>query len=215
MFYADRRPMGRLFYWLLVVMVAGSGLTASGAGRVPQNGPASTTVADAVAVNVPSQNAAFSAIVRRVSIDMVNPACDRGMYTIEFANDLAIASARQEQSSTTPVPLQDVPLRFSTTQVETYYLADLTNAQITEVTSTTVQVDAGTAPGIGFGIEVRAHDYGWGAANDRNLLGRSSSQAFSLPRLGRTQNYFLRLYDASSPPRYSRYAAALHVDYPL
>jgi len=63
--------------------------------------------------------------------------------------------------------------------------------------------------------EVRAHDFGWGVANDRNLLGRFNTQTFSLPRLARTQNYFLRLYDASSPPRYSRYAAALHVDYPL
>jgi len=63
--------------------------------------------------------------------------------------------------------------------------------------------------------EVRAHDFGWGVANDRNLLGRFTAQTFSLPRLARTQNYFLRLYDSSSPPRYSRYSAALHVDYPL
>ncbi|MCU1303044.1 MAG: glycoside hydrolase family protein [Candidatus Sulfotelmatobacter sp.] len=76
-----------------------------------------------------------------------------------------------------------------------------------------------TAPGPGdikiYNSEVRAHDYGWGQANDRNLLGRFSTQAFSLPRLARTQNYFLRLYDGSSPPRYSRHSAALHVDYPL
>jgi hypothetical protein len=58
--------------------------------------------------------------------------------------------------------------------------------------------------------EARAHDYGWGAANDRNLLGRFGTQAFTLPRFVRTQNYFLQLYDASSPPRYSRYTAALH-----
>jgi hypothetical protein len=64
-------------------------------------------------------------------------------------------------------------------------------------------------------IEVRANDYGWGQANDRNLLGRFSTQTFNLPRLARTQNYFLRLYDSSSPPKYSRYSAALHVDYPL
>jgi len=63
--------------------------------------------------------------------------------------------------------------------------------------------------------EVRAHDLGFGVANDRNLLGRCTTQTFSLPRMARTQNYFLRLYDSSSPPRYSRYAAALHVDYPL
>lgn len=64
-------------------------------------------------------------------------------------------------------------------------------------------------------LEVRENDYGWGQANDRNLLGRFSTEAFSLPRLARTQNYFLRLYDSSSPPRYSRYSAALHIDYPL
>jgi len=76
-----------------------------------------------------------------------------------------------------------------------------------------------SAPGPGdikiYNAEVRQSDYGWGQANDRNLLGRFSTQAFSLPRLARTQDYFLRFYDSSSPPRYSRYAAALHVDYPL
>lgn len=170
---------------------------------------------DALAVNVPSQNAVFTAIVRRVSIDCVDLADDRGIYTMEFANDRAAPLALQEQSSATTVPLQDMPVRLMTTQVGAYYLADLTNVQMTQVTSTTVQVDAGIAPGAGYGIEVRAHDFGWGAANDRNLLGRFSTQTFSLPRLARTQNYFLRLYDSSSPPRYSRYAAALHVDYPL
>ncbi len=50
-----------------------------------------------------------------------------------------------------------------TTQVGTYYLANLTDAQITQISSTTVQVDAGMAPQNGWGIEVRAHDYGWGA----------------------------------------------------
>ncbi len=64
-------------------------------------------------------------------------------------------------------------------------------------------------------IEVRGNDYGWGQANDRNLLGRFNTQTFSLARLAATQNYFLRLYDGSSPPKYSRYSAALHVDYPL
>jgi hypothetical protein len=112
MFYAGRRPMGRLFYWLVAAMVAGgilaSAPVAPASGVPPQSGPAMTSV-----------------------------------------------------------------------------------------------------------VEVRAHDYGWGQANDRNLLGRFNTQTFTLPRLARTQNYFLRMYDSSSPPRYSRYAAALHVDYPL
>ena len=170
---------------------------------------------DAVAVNVPSRGAVFSAIVRQVTIDVADPADDRGMYTIEFANDLAAPLAYQDAASARTIPLQDMPAQLSTGQVGAYYLANLTEAQITAVSATTVNVDAGMAPASGWGIEVRAHDYGWGAANDRNLLGRFSTQTFSLPRLARTQNYFLRLYDNSSPPRYSRYAAALHVDYPL
>jgi hypothetical protein len=99
--------------------------------------------------------------------------------------------------------------------VGSYYLANLTEAQVTAVSATTVSVDAGMAPPSGWGVEIRMHDYGWGVANDRNLLGRFSTQTFTLPRMARAQSYFLRLYDNSSPPRYSRYSAALHVDYPL
>ena len=170
---------------------------------------------DAVTVNVPSRNAVFSAIVRTVSIEVADPADDRGMYTIEFANDLAVPLALQDASSATTVSLQDMPVQLSTSQVGSYYLANLTEAQITAVSSTTVSVDAGVIPPTLGGVEVRLHDYGWGVANDRNLLGRFSTQTFSLARLARTQTYFMRLYDNSSPPRYSRYAAALHVDYPL
>ncbi|HWO27298.1 MAG TPA: hypothetical protein VNO32_00720, partial [Candidatus Acidoferrum sp.] len=50
MFDAGRRPMGRLFYCLLAVVITASGfrLPAFGAGPVPQSGPATTTVADTV-----------------------------------------------------------------------------------------------------------------------------------------------------------------------
>jgi len=170
---------------------------------------------DALAVDVASQNASFVAIVRGVSIDWIDPQDDRGMYTIEFANDSAEPLALQVGASAAGVALGSNPVQLSTSQVGSYYLADLTNAQLTQISSTTVQVDAGIAPGNNLGIEVRAHDFNWGVGNDRDLLGRFSSQTFSLPRLGRTQTYFLRLYDDSTPPRYSRYAAALHVDSPL
>jgi hypothetical protein len=170
---------------------------------------------DAVTVNVPSRGAAFTAIVRQVEIQVADPADDRGFYKIAFANDLAAPLAMQSAVTLTTVPLQDLPPVLATTQVGAYYQVNLTDAQVTVVTSTTVTVDAGMAPPSGCGIEVRAHDYGWGESNDRNLLGRFSAETFSLPRLARTQNYFLRLYDSSSPPLYSRYSAALHVDYPL
>ena len=170
---------------------------------------------DAIVVNVPSRAAAFTAIVREVEIQIADPADDRGFYTIGFANDLAMPLGIEYEASAITVALQDMPPLLETTQVGAYYQIDLTEAQITAVTSTTVQVDAGMAPSGGGGIEVRENDYGWGQANDRNLLGRFSTETFSLARLAETQDYFLRLYDASSPPKYSRYSAALHVDYPL
>jgi hypothetical protein len=99
-------------------------------------------------------------------------------------------------------------------QVGTTTLPDLTGAAITQVSSTTASIDAGTAPPNGGGFELRWSDSGWGAYNDQNLAGRFTTQTFTLPRLGRTQDYFLRQYDASNPRRYSRCSAALHVDYP-
>jgi hypothetical protein len=170
---------------------------------------------DALAVNVPSRGAVFTAIVREVEIQIADPADDRGFYTIEFANDLAEPLGIEYGASAATIGVQNLPPLLETTQIGAYYQSDLTQAQITAVTSTTVQVDAGVTPTSGLGIEVRGNDFGWGQANDRNLLGRFSTQQFSLARLARTQDYFLRLFDSSSPPKYSRYSAALHVDYPL
>jgi hypothetical protein len=170
---------------------------------------------DGVGINVPSQNAGFSAIVRTVNIQWADPAGDRGNYTIEFANDWASPLAMQDEEGAVTIPLHDLPPRLSTEQVGAYYLASLTDAQVTSISSTTVEFDVGLVLANGLGVEVRMHDYGWGPGNDRNLVGRYNTQTFSVSRMARTQNYFLRLYDSSSPPRYSRYAAALHVDYPL
>jgi hypothetical protein len=73
----------------------------------------------------------------------------------------------------------------------------------------------GQGPALTTVAEVRYTDVGWGADNNRNLVGRLTSSSFSLTRYARSQNYFLRSYDSSVPPKYSRYSAALHVDYPL
>ena len=170
---------------------------------------------DELAIDVASQNAVFTAIARSVSIDLVDPTNDRGIYAIQFANDSASPLGYREGESATIVRLQDRPPKLTATEVGAYYLPSLTGAQITQVTSTTVQVDIGVALGDGCAVEVRVHDFAWGPSNDRNLLGRFAARSFVLPRLKRTQNYFLRLYDDSSPAKYSRYSAALHVDYPL
>jgi hypothetical protein len=65
------------------------------------------------------------------------------------------------------------------------------------------------------GVEVRYTDDGWGIGYNGNLVGRFTNRSFTLTRYARSQTYFLRSYDGSGPPKYSRYSTALHVDYPL
>lgn len=75
--------------------------------------------------------------------------------------------------------------------------------------------NVGASPAGTYYVEVRNSDQGWGAGYNGNLTGRFTGSRFTLTRYARAQGYFLRSYDGSTPPKYSRYSAALHVDYPL
>ena len=167
---------------------------------------------DGLAVNVPSRMASFTAIVREVDMEIVDLAGENSRYALRFVDagdpslDFAFVTALMKQTQVlTPMDV---------TEVGNYYLADLTDAEVTNVTSTTVTIDVGFTPVAGGGIEVRYSDAGWGVDNNRNLVGRFTSRSFTLTRYARAQTYFLRSYDGSYPPKYSRYSTALHVDYP-
>lgn len=168
---------------------------------------------DALNLSIPSRAAVFSAIVNEVEITVKNWEGQHLGYKIKFANDAAKAMAFEFEKTTATTSL--VVNQQTNAQVGVSYIADLTAAQITQATSTTVSIDAGTAPVTGGGIEVRWSDAGWGPGNDRNLVGRFTTQAFTVPRLSKVQDCYLQQYDSSVPPKYSRYSAALHVDYPL
>jgi hypothetical protein len=168
---------------------------------------------DALNIAVPSRGATFPAIVNEVEIAIENLEDEHLSYKIKFANDAAKAMGFEFEASKATTSL--FVNELTNAQVGATYLADLTAAQLTQVTSTTVSVDAGVAPISSGGIEVRWSDAGWGPGNDRNLVGRFATQAFTIPRLSRVQDCYLQQYDASVPPKYSRYTAALHVDYPL
>jgi hypothetical protein len=168
---------------------------------------------DGLAVDIPSRAATFTAIVREVDVKICDFAGENSRYTLRFVDagdpslDFAFVTALVKQRQVlNPI---DVSL------VGNAYISDLTEADFTNVTSTTVTIDAGMTPIAGGGIEVRYKDIGWGADNNRNLIGRFTSSSFSLTRYARAQSYFLRSYDGSVPAKYSRYSTVLHVDYPL
>lgn len=168
---------------------------------------------DGLAVNVPSRGASFLAIVQEADLAVLDFDGETVRYTFKFVD--AGAPPLGFGFATAVVKEAQVLTPIDVTQVGATYLPDLTNAEVTNITSTTVTIDAGFTPPTGGGIEVRYSDTGWGAGNNRNLLGRFTVGSFTLPRYARAQNYFLRSYDNSSPARYSRYSTALHVDYPL
>ncbi len=164
-----------------------------------------------VQVSASSWQAQFNALVQDVAVQVLDTDADRSHYTVQFANYAAGAMTMEFNSALLPEPLTTV---FTVTGPSSLYLASLTAAQVTNLIATEVSMDAGTAPPPGGGIEVRRSDGGWGAGSNGNLAGRFPSQTFTLPRLSRVQDYYLRQYDASNPPKYSRYSMLLHIDYP-
>jgi len=168
---------------------------------------------DQISVHAPSRGADFEAVVRTVTIDVKDLEGEHCRYRIEFADEAA-KPVGFEFDTGKIIDLSNLTIETVAT-VGANFLPDLTSAQIIEVSSTTVTIDAGYTPGPGEGIEVRRSDQGWNQGNDRNLAGRFGSQVFTVTRLSRVQDYFLRRYDSSTPAKYSRYSAALHVDYPL
>jgi hypothetical protein len=162
---------------------------------------------------MPSRGSQVQAIVREVEVVVMDLAGDHSQYTIRFANDAAQPLAAEFQTALVKQSLDLVAIPRNS--VGATILPDLSAAEITQTSSTSVTIDTGTAPSNGGGFEVRWSDSGWGAAIDRNLVGRFNMRTFTVPRLARVQNYYLRQYDNSSPVKYSRYSAALHLDFPL
>jgi hypothetical protein len=165
-----------------------------------------------VAVSATSWHAQFVASVQEVDVQVLDIDADRSLYSMKFANYGATAMTMEFDSTLLAEPLSTV---FTVMEPSsTHYLPALTAAQVTSIIATEVGIDAGTAPPPGGGIEVRRSDGGWGVGSNGNLAGRFSLQNFTLPRLSRVQDYYLRQYDASNPPKYSRYSILLHIDRP-
>jgi len=165
-----------------------------------------------VQISAPSWHAQFSAWVQEVEVLVLDMDADRSLHSMKFANYAAVEMTMEFDSALLAEPLTNV---FTVTgPSSSLYLQALTAAQVTNIIATEVGIDAGTAPPPGGGIEVRRSDGGWGSGSNGNLVGRFSTQGFTLPRLSRVQDYYLRQYDASNPPRYSRYSMLVHIDYP-
>lgn len=130
-------------------------------------------------------------------------------YTIHFANDWADALAIKTSSA---VPADTWrPLQPQTSEL----LANLQTLNVLSISTSVIQVNAGATPPSGGGFEVRRRDWSFGPGTDSDLVLRSPVSNFTIPREAAMEQYYVRMYDGSTPPNYSRFSSAIIVNVPL
>jgi len=164
---------------------------------------------DLLAITATSANMSANLVVRSVQIDVSCSSPQMNKYTIQFANDWADALAIKT-SSTVPV---DTWLPQQPQTVEP--LANLLTLSASSITANEIQVNAGATPPSGGGFEVRRRDWSFGPGTDSDLVLRSPVSNFIIPREAAMEQYYVRMYDGSTPPNYSRFSSAIFVNVPL
>jgi hypothetical protein len=179
------------------------------AGEYVAVNPADVWPGDVLGITANGQT--INVVVRKVAIVDGNAYPELLSYRIAFANDWAdslgmtLSEAIASDAFLPPAPLLAAGA----------VLANLQQLTVTSATTTTLQLDAGADPPAGGGFEVRLRDWAFGPNVDQNLVLRSAVRNFSIPRSAQVERYFVRMYDASVPPLYSRLSSAVFTDLPV
>jgi hypothetical protein len=182
---------------------------AAASGTYETVNPADFWPGDVLAIASGGQT--MNVVVRRVDIvdGMTRP--ETLTYRTAFANDWAegLGLTLSEAIAT------DALLPQTALSAPGNVLANLQQLQVVSATGTALQVDAGMAPPAGGGFEVRRRDGDFGQGVDQDLVLRSPVRSFSIPREGQVEHYYVRMYDGSTPPVYSRFSSAVFTDFPV
>jgi hypothetical protein len=168
---------------------------------------------DVLAVTSGAQT--MNVVVRTVAIEDGNAWPEMLTYRIAFANDWAEGlGLKLSEAIATDAVLPQTALNSPLT-AESNVLANLQQLQLVNASTMALQVDTGTNPPVDGGFEVRRRDWAFGPSVDQDLVLRSPVRGFSIPREGQVERYYVRMFDASNPPLYSRFSAAVFTDLPL
>jgi hypothetical protein len=191
---------------------------ASLSGSYDAVNPATVDIWPGDLLSLDLQGQTQNCMIRRVSVSQQGACPEALTYRIAFANDWAEGLGLKLSEAIEPdalLPTAALNLIDSTTAttLPAHTLANLAQITITPASSTSLTIDAGTAPPTGGGFEVRRRDGGFGslttASTSGDLVLRSPVRGFSLPIAAADETFFIRMYDASTPPLYSRFSAAI------
>ncbi len=156
-----------------------------------------------------------SLMVRAVALESAHAMPELLTYKVAFANDWATEWADGLGLELSEVIASDAQLPIAAASGAGNFAISLQQASIVMLSTTAVQVDAGIAPPAGGGFEVRRRDWAFGASiHTPDLVLRSPVRSFSLPRSAQREVFFVRVYDGSTPPLYSRFSSAFFVNWP-
>jgi hypothetical protein len=137
-------------------------------------------------------------------------------YKVSFANDWAAEWGAGIGLKLSEEIAADAYLPQTALSAPGQVLANLQHLTVTSLTDTALQVDAGMAPPAGGGFEVRLNDWQFGVGVDAaDLVLRSPVRSFSIPIAAQLQRFYVRMYDASTPPLNSRFSSAVFVNMPV
>lgn len=165
---------------------------------------------DALNFSSPGVNLNEEVIVRTVKIESTSSAPEVLNYTVQFANDWAEMIAMKLTDAIPPEVI--LPLTPKTSAGN--YLANLNALQVTSVTSSAINVNANVTPPTNGGFEVRSRDYTFGSDVYEDLVMRSAVPNFTITRSADEERFYIRMYDGSTPPVYSRLSSAIFTNIP-
>ncbi len=165
---------------------------------------------------ITSAGVTSSLLVRSVVVKDGSSVPEVRRYEVKFANDWATEWAAGIGLKLSEEIAVNAYLPLTASSSPGQVLANLQQLTVTSLTGTALQVDAGMAPPAGGGFEVRLRDWWFGMGVDgADLVLRSPVRSFSIPRAAQLERYYVRMYDASTPPLYSRFSSAVFVDAPV
>ena len=162
-------------------------------------------------LSITANRQTMNVVVRQVTIADGHAVPELLTYRIAFANDWAESLG----ITLSEAIASDAYLPSAALSAPNAVLESLQQLTVVSATTTTLQIDAGTDPPAGGGFEVRLRDWGFGPMVGRDLVLRSPVRSFSIPRSAQVERYFVRMYDASTPPLYSRLSSAIFTNLPV
>lgn len=161
---------------------------------------------DVLAITAASAGLSANLVVRAVEIELLCGVPGLVKYTVSFANDWADALAIKTAAAVPEgVWLPQQPQTATPP-------ANLNTLTVASVTASAITVDTGATPPTDGGFEVRRRDWDFRPGTDSDLVLRSPVNSFTIPREAVMERYYIRMYDGSTPPNYSRWSSAVFVN---